>query len=187
MYSVEISDKSLKVYKYEAPKEWEKEDSNNKKNSDGGGLKGIGTLGAIFVLFLLIVGISSGEDISKNKTFNEDVSENIRKCESVILEFNKIENVSQVNEIYINASNQLEETEKKTNVNIFKIIGGIAGILIGVTMTVIWLRRINYERVYRIPDMIWILKNGGILLGILIILIVILTVIVGFDVVYLAI
>ncbi len=131
-----------------------------------------------FVLFLVGNVYSDNTNITVK---NDDNAVEINECNKTMSEFLQIENPTSVDENYKKAEQSLNNTINncKNDSFLFKILGVIMGIALGLVLTKKWIDRIKYEHIYKVPNFMWILKIGGIIIAIGIILIVIISIIIG--------
>ncbi|PKP61417.1 MAG: hypothetical protein CVT88_00040 [Candidatus Altiarchaeales archaeon HGW-Altiarchaeales-1] len=132
-----------------------------------------GAMGCILIALFFVL-LLAGNTSAENKT---------TECDKTISGFLQIENLTAVDENYKKAEQSLENTtnECKNDSLLFKILGVIIGIALGLVLTKKWIDRMKYEHIYKVPDFIWILKTGGMITVAGIILIIIIGLIIGID------
>lgn len=115
---------------------------------------------------------------------NTSAENNTTECSKTINEFLQIENLTAVDDNYKNAEQYLNNTidNCKGDSFLFKILGAILGLALGAVLTKKWIDRMKYEHIYKVPDFMWPLKIGGIIITIGIILIVVISIIIGIDI-----
>ncbi|PKP58983.1 MAG: hypothetical protein CVT89_01875 [Candidatus Altiarchaeales archaeon HGW-Altiarchaeales-2] len=130
-------------------------------------------MGCILIALFFVL-LLAGNTSAENKT---------TECDKTISGFLQIENLTAVDENYKKAEQSLENTtnECKNDSLLFKILGVIIGIALGLVLTKKWIDRMKYEHIYKVPDFIWILKTGGMITVAGIILIIIIGLIIGID------
>ncbi len=134
--------------------------------------KGVKDSILIALFFVLVL---SGNTSAENKT---------TECDKTISEFLQIENLTAVDENYEKAEQSLNNTidNCKSDSLLFKILGVILGLALGTVLTKKWIDRMKYEHIYKVPDFMWPLKIGGMIITIGIILIVVISTIIGIGI-----